>query len=315
MAQVLTDKDIFARLRRDPDFIKGFPTDWRDKPSEDIGDDSIWIAKESPVQPCSVDLHVGEVFVPAAEPGAQGSEGQGIDQLDLEPGHTAVIATLEELKLPSTIGALGSPPTRVSFNHGLLMVNPGHIDPGFAGKLRLIVINMGRKPVRLKRNQPIVTLVFFELSAQPRRTYLARTQGPVVRQTVLDQLSPDFLNVEERAQTIADRTAQIQVDRNNDELNAAIDNSKRTVESAVADAKTAANSLRNWQSLLSGLAAVIVAAIVGFGSYSAYSGIAALSERITKVEEGVKSASIVKSLESFEERIVALESSIQNQGN
>jgi hypothetical protein len=55
-----------------------------------------------------------------------------------------------------------------------------------------------------------------------------------------------------------------------------------------------------------------VAAIVGYGSYSAYSGIATLRERITKIEAGVASAIAVESLESLEERIAALEVSIQD---
>ena len=34
-----------------------------------------WQDKDSPVQPCSIDLHIGSIFVPGIRPGKPGSAG------------------------------------------------------------------------------------------------------------------------------------------------------------------------------------------------------------------------------------------------
>ena len=80
----------------------------------------------------------------------------------LHSGRTAVVTTMEEFALPNDIAAFGFPPSRVSFQ-GILMTNPGHVDPGYKGPLHFTVINMGSKDYVFRRRDPIVTILLFRL--------------------------------------------------------------------------------------------------------------------------------------------------------
>jgi len=101
-------------------------------------------ASDSPIQPSSLDLTIGEIFVPPerVEPGCL-LRSEALEDYSLSQGQTALVYTQEVIKLAGKIGAFGFPPASVS-SRGLLMTNPGHIDPGFEGKLSFTVINMAR---------------------------------------------------------------------------------------------------------------------------------------------------------------------------
>jgi deoxycytidine triphosphate deaminase len=68
-----------------------------------------WYAQNSPVQPCSIDVRIGEISIPASNASRPvRSETEYI----LKPGETAVVTTLESLWLPSNIAAIGFSPSR-----------------------------------------------------------------------------------------------------------------------------------------------------------------------------------------------------------
>lgn len=163
--------------------------------------------KNSAVQPASVDLHVGPVYLPGTAMGDPGSENDPLIHHSLKPGHTALVRTREILELPSNIAAIGFPPSRVS-QQGILMTNPGHIDPGYKGPMHLTVINMGKKEYDLTQGDLIVTVLFFELSYPVKSDYFDRNgniaYGPMQRD--INKLSVDFLDVERRAQEVAKKT-------------------------------------------------------------------------------------------------------------
>src|SRR5918994_4262978 len=119
-------------------------------------------AREAQVQPCSVDLRIGGIFIPGAEDPAPGSAESPRDGVVLSPVRTAVITTLEECNLPPDLGAIGFPPNTVS-SKGILMTNPGHVDPGYKGPMSFTVINMGSEDYTLLKKDRIVTLLFFKL--------------------------------------------------------------------------------------------------------------------------------------------------------
>jgi dCTP deaminase len=162
--------------------------------------------KNSQIQAASLDLRVGGIYLPEAKHGAEGSIQEPLDRLDLAPGATAVVQTLETLKMPGDIAAIGFPPARVS-SEGLLMTNPGHVDPGFKGPLSFTVINMGRKDYPLRRDNRIVTLVLFRLERAATNDWFSRTQeaGAGATEDMLSRLSVDFVNVVARADRIAKR--------------------------------------------------------------------------------------------------------------
>jgi dCTP deaminase len=157
---------------------------------------------KSPVQAASVDLTVGRIYLPDAPK----EKLVPHETRSLPAGHTAVVETKEVVHLPSTIGAIGFPPSRVSAQ-GLLTTNPGHVDPGYEGRLSLTVVNMGRRPYPLEPGDPILTMLFFKLTAAPAADYQQRNGGgprlDVLKLQRVSGLSGDFLQVAERAAEIA----------------------------------------------------------------------------------------------------------------
>jgi dCTP deaminase len=168
-----------------------------------------WSDKNSLVQPCSIDLHIGEIFQPGVKSGKQGSAGYPKKELVLGTGQTAIIATQESIHLPANLAAFGFPPSHIS-SRALLMTNPGHVDPGYSGTLQFTVINMGKENYVLRFKDLIVTLLIFKLDKPVSVDYATRRNGAViakVQQAGIDHLSPDFVNVEERAKKIAGKIA------------------------------------------------------------------------------------------------------------
>jgi deoxycytidine triphosphate deaminase len=109
-------------------------------------------------------LHIGNIYLPGSIGSVNGSADKPVELFALEPGQTAIVSTVEELALTEEIAAIGFPPSKVSVQ-GLLMTNPGHIDPGYSGPLRFTVINMGKSSYVLRRNDAIVTVLFIQLQS------------------------------------------------------------------------------------------------------------------------------------------------------
>jgi deoxycytidine triphosphate deaminase len=124
-----------------------------------------WQSKKSAIQPCSVDLHIGRIQIPSQklEEPPQAISGP-LDEHILITGAIAVLTTSEILNLPARIAGIGFPPSHVSIK-GLLVTNPGHVDPGYEGPMHFTVINMGRQPYVLRVSDPICTLLLFELDS------------------------------------------------------------------------------------------------------------------------------------------------------
>jgi deoxycytidine triphosphate deaminase len=162
--------------------------------------------KNSWVQSASLDLHVGNIYVPEMDPEKLGGSVKPKQDHILEPGHTAVVETKEILDLPAYVGAIGFPPSRVSAE-GILMTNPGHVDPGYKGRLSLTIINMGRAEYNLHNGNVILTLLFLRISAPCHANYGDRSgdrpRESVVSEDRLSRLSKDFLQVGDRAEKVA----------------------------------------------------------------------------------------------------------------
>jgi dCTP deaminase len=101
--------------------------------------------------------------------------------------------------MPKNMAAIAFPPASVSMA-GLLTTNPGHVDPGYEGPLHLTVINMGRLPFTLKRSDRIIRLIIFKLSGDVSGP---APKKPEITPTLLNRLSLDFLNIDERASIAA----------------------------------------------------------------------------------------------------------------
>ncbi len=164
----------------------------------------------SSVQPASVDLHIGSIYIPRKNRDEPGGYLNPLSAQILKPGGTAVIVTQEELRLPPDIAAFGFPPSSVSF-HGILMTNPGHVDPGYVGRLRFTVINMGHDDYPFREGDRIVTLLFVRLSSSCTQSWIQRhggvPAGPPTEEDI-NRLSADFLQIKNRAKTIAEEAVR-----------------------------------------------------------------------------------------------------------
>ena len=190
---MLNDRQLFDLLKGRPTTISGYT------PPATLHEA---VTSESALQPSSFDLKVGAIYLPDVDPYDPGGVAKPLTSHSLKPGHTAVVESAEALDLPKDVAAFGFPPSRLSVR-GLLMTNPGHVDPGYYGKLRFTVINMGKNDLPLDGKQAIVTLLFFRIESVARGYAEINGPGAGVKYEDLDRLSRDFLNIEKRARRAA----------------------------------------------------------------------------------------------------------------
>jgi dCTP deaminase len=165
------------------------------------------------VRSTSLDLTIGEIFIPGSSKDDLGGSNSPKREHNLDQGHTAVIRTRERLRMGQRRAGIAFPPAHVSLK-GLLMTNPGHIDPGYEGPLHCTVINMGHESYPLKTGDKIMRALFFELDNNNQETPLARglPASPAPNQItteLLARLSIDFVDVEKRAKSIADKAISV----------------------------------------------------------------------------------------------------------
>ena len=161
--------------------------------------------KRSPVQPASLDLTIGKIAIPPEVPGGDVTVLDGPGHV-LRAGETVVVETRENVSLSSEIAGFGFPPAEVS-TKGILMTNPGHIDPGFSGRLKFTLINMGRADFSLVHKGPIATVLLFELSGPATKDYKQRrpVQGASSSsiEDVAKVLARDFVEFRSSARAVA----------------------------------------------------------------------------------------------------------------
>lgn len=164
-------------------------------------------SKDSPVQASSIDLHIGSIYLPGSKKGEEGAADNPKSDHSLQTGETAIVTTKETLHVPGDVAGFGFPPSRVSFK-GLLMTNPGHVDPGYDGLLRFTVINMAKEAYPLINGDRIVTLLLFRMSGHAHSNWGQRNPGggnppSPINQTNINRLAHDFVDVGGRAKKIA----------------------------------------------------------------------------------------------------------------
>jgi dCTP deaminase len=196
--RLLKDDELVSHVGGTAPLITGVP-----QPAD-------WYSNDSPIQPSLIDLHIGDIFLPGVKRHDPGGVLRPKTEHILGPGRTAVVLTQEEFQLPGHIAGIGFPPSHVSFQ-GILMTNPGHVDPGYASRMRFTVINMGSQDYILRQGDEIVTMLLIELSGPAQRDWLLRHGGNpagLPSQDDIDRLSADFLDVDRRAAQISQRTVR-----------------------------------------------------------------------------------------------------------
>ena len=199
---ILSDAEIKRQLQRHPATISDFPPPFTPE-SLPLANPE-WDTKDSPIQPSSLDLHIGEIYVPGIAEGELGSSSKPHYSLTLNSGMSVVVMSHETLDLPSDICAIALPPSRIS-SAGILIANFGHIDPGYRGHLRFTLINMGKEPFPLQQRSLVMTLLLFRVPqvAVPFSSREVPREADRPTHEEVNRLARDFANVEERSSAVA----------------------------------------------------------------------------------------------------------------
>lgn len=75
------------------------------------------------------------------------------------PSDIITFLTLETVTIPNHICGTVFPINKLS-STGLLILNPGHIDPGFSGPISICAINLSKDIIYLSLKDPIFTIIF-----------------------------------------------------------------------------------------------------------------------------------------------------------
>ena len=124
------------------------------------------------IEAASYDLRIGTIL----------RDGQIINsahqdhgkQILIKPGEVVTMLTLEELKLPADIAATAYAMNSQS-SEGLLVLNPGHVDPGFEGPLSMVALNLRKVDLALSLGDKIFTIVFDKLDQKAQKPYQSHT--------------------------------------------------------------------------------------------------------------------------------------------
>lgn len=124
-------------------------------------------ASEDCVQTCSYDMRIGTIF--EGENIIRNSQTGG-KQVVISPGEIISLFTLEDIFLPPDIAATAFAMNSWS-SQGILVLNPGHVDPGYEGPLTVRVINLRATPKAIPLGIPIFTVIFERLPAEVEKPY------------------------------------------------------------------------------------------------------------------------------------------------
>lgn len=88
------------------------------------------------------------------------------ESVTLQPGEIRLVSTGLVMELPSGVECQVRPRSGLALKYGITLPNsPGTIDPDYRGEIRVIMQNLGQKPVTLARGERIAQLVFARFEA------------------------------------------------------------------------------------------------------------------------------------------------------
>lgn len=134
-----------------------------------INNNQLVIGAESTlVQSSSYDMRVGTIFRDGQIINSNHTKGR--DPIIIKPGEVVTMLTLESLELPANIAATAYAMNSQSLD-GFLVLNPGHIDPGYKGSLSIKAINLRKVDLCLSIGEQIFTIVFQKLAKNVSNPY------------------------------------------------------------------------------------------------------------------------------------------------
>lgn len=142
------------------------------------------------VQSSSIDLSVKKIHIPDCK-----NNNKTRKSHLLQPGETVILELNENFKLANDLGGIVFPRKTLSKN-GIVMTNPGHIDPGYKGIISVYLVNMSKEPFQISENSAVAKMLLFKTT-----TLTAGYQGKIVTKLddeQLDRMGKDFAGLESR---------------------------------------------------------------------------------------------------------------------
>lgn len=95
-----------------------------------------------------------------AHPGDAGLDLASAEERVLAPGERAAVATGLAVAVPDGWVGLVHPRSGLSLRDGVTVVNaPGTVDSGYRGELKVLLVNLGDRPVEISPGERIAQLV------------------------------------------------------------------------------------------------------------------------------------------------------------
>ncbi|MEM3715111.1 MAG: dCTP deaminase [Nitrososphaeria archaeon] len=128
---------------------------------------------ESCLKPASYDMRLGKEAFLSSRKEKIDIEKAGL--LRIPPGEFAIVLTYEKIKLSKRVAA--SIGLRSYFaRKGLVLLAGPQVDPGFEGRLTLVLFNSSPKEAVLSYKEPFCTIEFYKLLEEAKKEYEGRYQ-------------------------------------------------------------------------------------------------------------------------------------------
>lgn len=166
-------------------------------------------AHNSALEAASIRLRVGTIFQLDRDIDDKNKLIKQPGDTIIKEGGVVLVLTAEEIDFDANIAGIMTPKSGGMAERGILITNTGHVDPGYKGFLRFVVINMGHEPFCLRKGDIIAKLMMFKLAISAKPTWsdmhdpISAPDSQSVR-----PLGYDFLNIERRAAVIAEQKAK-----------------------------------------------------------------------------------------------------------
>jgi deoxycytidine triphosphate deaminase len=114
-------------------------------------------------QPSSYDLRIGTIFRQGIIYSNDFQPENFTNNIDIKPSEIVSMLTLEKVTIPNNcIGTVFA--VNKHSSTGLLILNPGHIDPGYSGHISICAINLSNEVKTLSIGDPIFSLIIQKLN-------------------------------------------------------------------------------------------------------------------------------------------------------
>lgn len=105
-------------------------------------------------------IHKDAIIPSCAHEGDAGLDLYSIEELEINPGETALIKTGIKIELPNQTEAQIRPRSGLALKFGITVLNtPGTIDEGYRGEIGVILINHGKNSFIVEKGMKVAQMV------------------------------------------------------------------------------------------------------------------------------------------------------------